>query len=147
MKKCEVCGKMVKQTDTHHILPRALGGGDEDTIEVCKACHSKMDRWIESFIVAKGEKREKWINHKKRREYQEKYMNQWQVAMFSPIPNWYIIESIYWNTRHQNIHYSSRGMYKIANSCKTHTKTRTLFSSITDKRKNSTNETWGGKIV
>jgi 5-methylcytosine-specific restriction endonuclease McrA len=53
MKKCGVCKKIVIQTDTHHILPRALGGGDEESnkMELCKSCHLKHDRWITNFIA------------------------------------------------------------------------------------------------
>ena len=53
-KRCVMCGKFVKQTQSHHSLPIWLGGKDEDILEVCPKCHSTADRWLSEFVLRGG---------------------------------------------------------------------------------------------
>jgi len=50
---CEFCSKKIENrlTDTHHLIPRIIGGKDEDTLEVCRSCHTKLDNRIKNFIL------------------------------------------------------------------------------------------------
>lgn len=48
---CEFCKQSVERgLTTHHLIPRWCGGKDEDTIEICRKCHVKLETIFENFI-------------------------------------------------------------------------------------------------
>ena len=43
MKECKICNKKTNELESHHIVPKSRGGGDDDSnmILLCLSCHSK----------------------------------------------------------------------------------------------------------
>ena len=44
-KSCNKCGK-VTYLDTHHILPKATFGKNDETIELCPTCHREYHEYL-----------------------------------------------------------------------------------------------------
>lgn len=60
--------------NTHHLIPRWLGGTDRDTIEICDTCHAALEVRFDNFIKYGMFSCSKWENSKKRREkWKERY--------------------------------------------------------------------------
>jgi hypothetical protein len=54
---CEMCGRICRLLNTHHIIPRWLGGTDEYTMQICHTCHRKADSLFLQFVFdAHGER-------------------------------------------------------------------------------------------
>lgn len=61
---CETCGASADFLHIHHVLPKTLGGIDENTnlVHVCEACHSLLhqrDMTGHTSLVRKGLRRAK----------------------------------------------------------------------------------------
>ncbi len=39
---CQLCEREVPELTLHHLVPRDEGGGIEETVELCRACHSQI---------------------------------------------------------------------------------------------------------
>lgn len=46
-----MCKKLVGVLHSHHVIPRWLGGVDEDMIQVCPKCHKMVDTKFMSILL------------------------------------------------------------------------------------------------
>jgi len=87
LSKCDFCGKEVRLS-THHLIPRWLGGDEGDTMEVCKACHNKLEAKIETFLKWGSFEAPEWHNPKKRNKIATLYnrmVKRWRVLFYTTI--------------------------------------------------------------
>ena len=70
---CLLCKRMVRECDMtiHHYIPKSKGGTIEDTIILCKTCHSFLHNSIPLNEVHKFDTYEKLENHEKFKNYLE----------------------------------------------------------------------------
>lgn len=82
LKRCEMCGEFATRLETHHQIPRYFGGKEDDTIQVCKSCHSKADQRFTKFLLEPfGETRgTSWHDEEKFRKYLREYTKNYYRA-------------------------------------------------------------------
>lgn len=76
MPRCSMCGKEELRIHSHHAVPRYIGGGREDLIEVCAGCHVRSDTRVKTLLLDPFglEIGKFWVNAEKRaRQHKERY--------------------------------------------------------------------------
>ena len=51
MSHCELCGRQVRQTSRHHLIPKSKGG--VVTANLCSACHTTLHKFFSNQVLAK----------------------------------------------------------------------------------------------
>lgn len=71
--KCPLCLRLVREDDMtiHHYIPKSKGGTLNETICMCKTCHSFLHHCIPLNEVHKYESYEKLEEHEKFKNYLE----------------------------------------------------------------------------
>lgn len=60
---CELCNKETNRLESHHIIPRWFDDESNDIMELCTSCHSKVDKFFNTFILTGGKgSPKKWEN-------------------------------------------------------------------------------------
>jgi hypothetical protein len=74
--QCEMCKRLVLHLDSHHAIPRFMGGDDTDIIQVCRSCHRKSEIKFVNFLLDPWGKSigKYWDDKNKRIEYAKQYM-------------------------------------------------------------------------
>ena len=58
VEKCEICGETKPNSlETHHVVPRRMGGSDEpeNLVRLCASCHAAVEKiWDDSFYERLG---------------------------------------------------------------------------------------------
>jgi hypothetical protein len=57
---CQICGNSKERLDSHHLIPRYLGGQREDIIQVCRSCHRKIEILFQNFLKWGSFDSERW---------------------------------------------------------------------------------------
>jgi len=81
--ECGMCRKLFGQLDTHHAIPRYLGGNNEDTIQVCKSCHKKADIRFDTLILDPFEqgRGKDWYDPDKAKRYANEYNKRYNKGL------------------------------------------------------------------
>lgn len=76
---CWFCGnpKEERELSSHHLIPRWCGGVDEDIVEVCWACHRKLDHLFTNFIKYGQFVPPHWQNQEKFRRRHNKWFKEY----------------------------------------------------------------------
>jgi len=48
---CKMCDRETNRLDTHHVVPKFLGGDDKDLVYLCQHCHGKADGRFKKFLL------------------------------------------------------------------------------------------------
>ena len=106
---CSMCGCLSKKLDSHHVVPRYMGGEDSDIIQVCPVCHGKADKKLERLLLDPWDmgRGSKWVDKEKRkqfrRRYTDKYIHRKQVYYLSCEDDSSISIMLRYNERVNNI--------------------------------------------
>lgn len=69
--KCPLCNRLVREYDMtiHHIIPKSKGGTLQNTMRICKTCHTFLHYSIPLDEVVKYDSIESLENNEKYMEY------------------------------------------------------------------------------
>jgi uncharacterized phage-like protein YoqJ len=108
---CEMCGKHTSRLDSHHTIPRYIGGDDRDIIQVCKSCHIRADKLFAHIIVNPfKEQYLKWKDDKKKKlssyKYRDTFLHYMHLFSMSPEPKVQVRQQMSYNSKLNTIYIS-----------------------------------------